>query len=85
MDRIEIAPPRVDLVSEHASPLANAEDLDEAYRTAKQAQRDWAARLPSERADVMRRAARIMEARRDEIVDWHIRESGAAAPAAEFE
>lgn len=66
-------------------PLANAEDLDEAYRTAKQAQRDWAARLPSERADVMRRAARIMEARKDEIVEWHIRESGAAAPAAEFE
>ena len=32
----------------------------------------------------MRRAARIMEARKDEIVDWHIRESGAAAPAAEF-
>ena len=66
-------------------PLANADDLDEAYATARSAQRDWAARLPSERADVLRRAARIMEARRDEIVDWHIRESGAAAPAAEFE
>ena len=26
-----------------------------------------------------------METRKDEIVDWHIRESGAAAPAAEFE
>ncbi|TYP84574.1 aldehyde dehydrogenase family protein [Blastococcus xanthinilyticus] len=66
-------------------PLADADDLDEAYATAKEAQRDWAARLPSDRADVMRRAARIMEARKDEIVDWHIRESGAAAPAAEFE
>ncbi|SOC50548.1 4-hydroxybenzaldehyde dehydrogenase [Blastococcus aggregatus] len=66
-------------------PLANAEDVDEAYARAKEAQRDWAARLPSERAEVMRRAARIMEERRDEIVDWHIRESGAAAPAAEFE
>ncbi|MBN1092547.1 aldehyde dehydrogenase family protein [Blastococcus sp. TML/M2B] len=66
-------------------PLADAEDLDEAYATAKEAQRDWAARLPGERAEVMRRAARIMEARKDEIVDWHIRESGAAAPAAEFE
>ncbi|RBY79088.1 hypothetical protein DQ239_05315 [Blastococcus sp. TF02-09] len=31
-------------------PLANAEDLDEAYGTAREAQRDWAARLPSERA-----------------------------------
>ncbi|RBY89086.1 aldehyde dehydrogenase [Blastococcus sp. TBT05-19] len=65
--------------------LANADDLDQAYAKAKEAQRDWAGRLPSERAEVMRRAARIMEARKDEIVDWHIRESGAAAPAAEFE
>ncbi|MCZ2820095.1 aldehyde dehydrogenase family protein [Modestobacter sp. VKM Ac-2977] len=66
-------------------PLANADDLDEAYARAKEAQRDWAARLPSERADVMRRAARVMEDRKDEIVDWHIKESGAAAPAAAFE
>ncbi|NEK86325.1 aldehyde dehydrogenase family protein [Blastococcus saxobsidens] len=66
-------------------PLANSDDLDEAYAKAKEAQRDWAARLPSDRADVMRRAARIMEARKDEVVRWHIEESGAAAPAAEFE
>ncbi|MCA0143426.1 aldehyde dehydrogenase family protein [Blastococcus sp. LR1] len=65
--------------------LANADDLDQAYAKAEEAQRDWAARLPSERADVMRRAARIMEDRKDEVVDWHIKESGAAAPAAEFE
>jgi aldehyde dehydrogenase (NAD+) len=66
-------------------PLADADDLDAAYTAAREAQRDWAARLPSQRAEVMRRAARIMEDRKDEIVDWHIRESGAAAPAAEFE
>jgi aldehyde dehydrogenase (NAD+) len=66
-------------------PLANADDLDEAYARAQQAQRDWVRRLPSERADVMRRAAGIMADRKDEIVEWHIRESGAAAPAAEFE
>ncbi|SFF31079.1 aldehyde dehydrogenase family protein [Blastococcus tunisiensis] len=66
-------------------PLADADDLDEAYARATEAQREWFARLPSGRADVMRRAADIMVARKDEIVDWHVRESGAAAPAAEFE
>ncbi|SHH27080.1 aldehyde dehydrogenase family protein [Geodermatophilus nigrescens] len=65
--------------------LATADDLDEAYAAAREAQREWAARLPSDRADVLRRAARIMEDREDEIVDWHVRESGAAAPAAQFE
>ncbi|MGY1715744.1 aldehyde dehydrogenase family protein [Geodermatophilus sp. SYSU D01106] len=65
--------------------LATSDDLDEAYAAAREAQREWAARLPSDRADVLRRAARIMEDREDEIVDWHVRESGAAAPAAQFE
>jgi aldehyde dehydrogenase (NAD+) len=65
--------------------LADTDDLDQAYAAAREAQRDWAARLPSERAQVMRRAAQIMADRKDEIVEWHIRESGAAAPAAEFE
>jgi aldehyde dehydrogenase (NAD+) len=65
--------------------LATSDDLDEAYAAAREAQREWAARLPSDRADVMRRAARIMEDRQEEIVEWHVRESGAAAPAAQFE
>jgi aldehyde dehydrogenase (NAD+) len=65
--------------------LATSDDLDEAYAGAREAQREWAARLPGDRADVLRRAARIMEEREDEIVEWHVRESGAAAPAAQFE
>lgn len=65
--------------------LANADDLDAAYSAAREAQRDWAARLPGERAQVMRRAAEVMETRKDEIVDWLIRESGCAAPVAEFQ
>lgn len=57
-------------------PQATKEDLDEAYKSAAKAQRDWAAKLPGERAEVMRRAATIMEARRKEVISWVIRESG---------
>ncbi len=65
--------------------LANAEDLDEAYRCAAKAQVGWAARLPSERADVMIRSAEIMKVRRHEIIDWLIRESGSTRAKAELE
>ena len=49
-------------------PHASRDDLDEAYRGAAKAQFEWAALIPGERAAVMRRAAQIMEARREEIV-----------------
>ncbi|RFU22699.1 aldehyde dehydrogenase family protein [Geodermatophilus marinus] len=65
--------------------LADAADLDAAYAAAREAQREWAGRLPGERAAVMRRAADVMTARKDEIVDWLIRETGCAAPVAEFQ
>ena len=47
--------------------------------------RDWAARRPSERSGVLRRAASIMEARREEIVDWLVRESGSTRIKADIE
>ena len=46
-------------------PSAGERDLDEAYRAAEAAQAAWAARGPSERSGVLRRAASIMEDRRD--------------------
>jgi aldehyde dehydrogenase (NAD+) len=65
--------------------MANAGDLDEAYRSSAKAQIGWAALLPSERAAVMLRSAAIMEARRPEIIDWLIRESGSTRVKAELE
>lgn len=65
--------------------MANQGDLDEAYQSAAKAQVAWAARLPSERAAVMRRSITIMEARHDEILDWLIRESGSTRYKAELE
>lgn len=56
--------------------LANSEDLDKAYRAAEAAQHEWAARAPSERSAVLLRAVSIFDERKDEIIDWLIRESG---------
>jgi aldehyde dehydrogenase (NAD+) len=66
-------------------PVADEEDVDEAFRAAAAAQRKWSGTLPGERSAVLRRAAAIMEARREEIVDWLIRESGSTRIKANLE
>jgi acyl-CoA reductase-like NAD-dependent aldehyde dehydrogenase len=66
-------------------PLADQKDLDDAFEAAARAQPDWARTLPAERAAVLRRAAAIMEARRGEIVEWLIRESGSTRIKSGFE
>jgi aldehyde dehydrogenase (NAD+) len=66
-------------------PLASAEDLDEAFRAAERARRDWATLPPAERARVMLAAADVMMARKDEITGWLVRESGGTRPKAELE
>ena len=76
-------PYRGDTLAELAQ--ADETDLDEAYDTAVAAQRDWAAAPPTERATVMRAAADIMGTRKDEIVDWLIRETGGTIAKAELE
>ncbi len=65
--------------------LATSEDLDRAYRKAEEAQQDWAARGPSERAAVLHRAVSIFDQRKDEIIDWLIRESGSTRLKANVE
>jgi aldehyde dehydrogenase (NAD+) len=64
--------------------LADEADLDEAYEAAAEAQRHWAAQPPADRAAVMQKAADVFRARRDEIIDWTIRETGATRTTAEF-
>ncbi|MFP3459990.1 aldehyde dehydrogenase family protein [Arthrobacter globiformis] len=64
---------------------ANLSDLDEAYRTAGAAQKEWAARTAGARQQVMTRAAQILEERREEIVSWLIKESGSTAIKANVE
>lgn len=64
---------------------AAAADLDAAYAAASRAQKDWAARLPRERAAILSKAAAVMEARREEIIDWLIEESGSTRLKATLE
>ncbi|MFE2423817.1 benzaldehyde dehydrogenase [Streptomyces hokutonensis] len=60
-------------------------DLERAVERAVQAQRDWAARPYIERAQVLRRAARLFEEHHAEIAEWIVRESGALRPFADFQ
>lgn len=65
--------------------MASEADMDEAYRAAAKAQPDWAAKGPGERAAVMHRAVAIFDARKDEIMDWLVRESGSTRTKAAVE
>ncbi|BBC31090.1 Benzaldehyde dehydrogenase [Streptomyces graminofaciens] len=64
---------------------ATPADLERAVERAAQAQRDWAARPYVERAQVLRRAARLFEEHQAEIAEWIVRESGALRPFADFQ
>lgn len=66
-------------------PHADRDDMDEAYQGAAKDRKEWAAALLGERAGVMRRAAQVMEARKEEIVKWVIRESGGTRIKASLE
>ncbi|MGN6641697.1 MAG: aldehyde dehydrogenase family protein [Verrucomicrobiota bacterium] len=66
-------------------PHASGEDLEEAYTAAAYEQKAWAATLPGQRAEIMRRAASVMEVRREEMVSWLIRESGSTRIKATLE
>lgn len=64
---------------------ATVDDLDEAFAAAAEAQKDWAAAPPAQRAAVMRQAAAVMEFRKDEITGWLVRETGGTIAKAELE
>lgn len=64
---------------------ASPADVDRAVAKAKQAQRDWAATTYDQRAAVLRRAARLLEADPDRLRRWLVPESGSAMGKASFE
>ncbi|NVK41871.1 MAG: aldehyde dehydrogenase family protein [Oceanospirillaceae bacterium] len=66
-------------------PQASRADLDAAFAAAQQAQQAWAAQTPTVRAQVLLSAVRIFDQRRDEIIDWLIRESGSTRLKATIE
>lgn len=65
--------------------VASHDDVDEAFRAAEKAQQEWIAQPPQERAAVLQAAAALMEARKDEIIGWLVRESGSTRTKAALE
>jgi succinate-semialdehyde dehydrogenase/glutarate-semialdehyde dehydrogenase len=59
-------------------PLSTQADVDEAFERARVAQRDWAARTPSQRAAIIGRVHHMALARQDELMDLLQLEAGKA-------
>lgn len=55
---------------------ADTADLDAAFAAAREDRDAWRDTVPVQRAQIMRAAADVMTERRDEIIDWLIREGG---------
>ncbi|MDW7745559.1 aldehyde dehydrogenase family protein [Halomonas sp.] len=65
--------------------LADRSDLDAAFLAAEKAQVEWAATPPAERSALLQRVVEIFDARKEEIIDWLIRESGSTRLKANVE
>ena len=55
---------------------ATDKQLNEAYQAASAAQQKWAQQTPAERAAILYNVVNVLDQRKDEIVDWLIKESG---------
>ncbi|GAA4531989.1 aldehyde dehydrogenase family protein [Amycolatopsis samaneae] len=64
---------------------ATPEDVARAAARAAEAQKDWAARKPAERAAVLRRAGELWERHAEEVQDWLVREAGSVRAKAALE
>lgn len=64
---------------------ANRDDLNEAYTAAQEAQQAWREMSPAQRSGIMLRAVQIFDERKEEIVEWIIKESGSTRIKAQIE
>jgi benzaldehyde dehydrogenase (NAD) len=65
--------------------VATATDVRRAAGVAAEAQKDWAARRPEERAAILRRAGKLWEEHAEEIQGWIVRETGGIPAKAALE
>ncbi|WP_334184572.1 aldehyde dehydrogenase family protein [Novosphingobium sp.] len=61
----------------NAISLASADDLDDAYCAAETAQQQWALTSHGERSALFLRVLSILDTRKEEIIAWLVRETGA--------
>ncbi|MBN8237045.1 aldehyde dehydrogenase family protein [Halobacillus kuroshimensis] len=66
-------------------PSANQDDLNEAYDAAVQAQEGWMTTLPAEKQTYFDKLLHVVQERKEEIVDWLVKESGSTIVKAEVE
>ncbi|MGP4076112.1 aldehyde dehydrogenase family protein [Halobacillus sp. K22] len=66
-------------------PSANEDDLNEAYQAAENAQKDWAEVLPAQKQAYFDNLLSIVKERKDEIIDWLVKEAGSTLVKAEVE
>jgi acyl-CoA reductase-like NAD-dependent aldehyde dehydrogenase len=64
---------------------ASKADVDEAFAMAKEASKAWSKSHPLERRDLMLKAAQILMERKDEFMEWIIKEVGGTYLKAEVE
>ncbi|MCA0972583.1 aldehyde dehydrogenase family protein [Halobacillus litoralis] len=66
-------------------PSANEEDLNEAYEAARSAQKDWMELTPGKKQAYFDELLNVVHKRKEEIVDWLVKESGSTLVKAEVE
>ncbi|MFG6150467.1 aldehyde dehydrogenase family protein [Halobacillus sp. B23F22_1] len=66
-------------------PSADEDDLNEAYRSAEDAQKEWMTYTPEEVQSYFEALIKVVEKRKDEIVDWLVKEAGSTLVKAEVE
>ena len=66
-------------------PLASPSDVDQAYQAADAAQKAWARTPASERGQLIQKVAALIVSRKEEIIDWLVKESGSTRIKAEIE
>ncbi|MGB7998743.1 MAG: aldehyde dehydrogenase family protein, partial [Anaerobacillus sp.] len=64
---------------------ASEEDLDTAYKSAKEAQKSWAQTTPGKRQQILDKVAALMTERKEEMIDWLVKESGSTKIKANVE
>ncbi|MEJ2038684.1 MAG: aldehyde dehydrogenase family protein [Desulfosarcinaceae bacterium] len=66
-------------------PLATPAEVDQAYKAAEAAKQSWARTPAGERGKLIQRVASIIEARKEEIIGWMVKETGSTRIKAEIE
>lgn len=64
---------------------ASTDDVDRAFKAAKESSKSWSKTNPLERQQVLLKAASLLQERKEEIMNWLMKEVGSTALKAEIE